>query len=233
VTEKKINVLIVDDEKAIREMIIFALSSSGMKVRGAKSGKAALLKIYDKKPDILLLDWMMPGMSGPELARRLRKDPLTANIPIIMLTAKANEDDKVAGLYSGADDYVVKPFSPRELIARISAILRRTTPGDQDGKIRSGRITMDTESKQVFFGKTAIHIGPTEYRLLEFFMTHTRRVFNRSQLLDHVWGTNVFLEERTVDVHIRRLRKILAKAKLDHYIQTVRSHGYRFVAEDS
>ena len=231
-TEKKINVLIVDDEKAIREMIIFALSSAGMKVRGAKSGKAALLKIYDKKPDILLLDWMMPGMSGPELTRRLRKDPLTANIPIIMLTAKATEDDKVTGLYSGADDYVVKPFSPRELIARISAILRRTTPGDHDGKIRTGHITVDTESKQVFFGKTAIHIGPTEYRLLEFFMTHTRRVFNRTQLLDHVWGTNVFLEERTVDVHIRRLRKILATADLDHYIQTVRSHGYRFVAED-
>jgi len=167
------------------------------------------------------------------LARRLRKDPLTANIPIIMLTAKATEDDKVTGLYSGADDYVVKPFSPRELIARISAILRRTTPGDHDGKIRTGRITMDTESKQVFFGKTAVHIGPTEYRLLEFFMTHTRRVFNRSQLLDHVWGTNVYLEERTVDVHIRRLRKILATADLDHYIQTVRSRGYRFVAEDS
>ena len=232
-TEKKINVLIVDDEKSIREMIIFALSSAGMKVRGAKSGKAALLKIYDKKPDILLLDWMMPGMSGPELTRRLRKDPLTADIPIIMLTAKATEDDKVTGLYSGADDYVVKPFSPRELIARISAILRRTTPGDHDGKIRTGRITMDTESKQVFFGKTTIHLGPTEYRLLEFFMTHTRRVFNRTQLLDHVWGTNVFLEERTVDVHIRRLRKILATANLDHYIQTVRSHGYRFVAEDA
>ncbi len=232
-TAKKINVLIVDDEKSIREMLIFALSSAGMKARGAKSGKVALLKIYDKKPDILLLDWMMPGMSGPELTRYLRKDPLTANIPIIMLTAKATEDDKVTGLYSGADDYVVKPFSPRELIARISAILRRTTPGDHDGKIRTGRITMDTESKQVFFGKNPIHIGPTEYRLLEFFMTHTRRVFNRSQLLDHVWGTNVFLEERTVDVHIRRLRKILAVADLDHYIQTVRSHGYRFIAEES
>lgn len=232
-TEKKINVLIVDDEKSIREMIIFALSSAGMKVRGAKSGKSALLKIYDKKPDVVLLDWMMPGMSGPELTRRLRKDPLTANIPIIMLTAKAAEDDKVTGLYSGADDYVVKPFSPRELIARISAILRRTTPGDPDGKIRTGRITMNTGSKQVFFGKTAIHIGPTEYRLLEFFMTHTRRVFNRAQLLDHVWGTNVFLEERTVDVHIRRLRKILATADIDHYIETVRSHGYRFVVEDS
>ena len=231
-TRKKINVLIVDDEKAIREMIIFALSSAGMKVRGAKSGKTALLKIFDKKPDILLLDWMMPGMSGPELTRRLRKDPLTADIPIIMLTAKATEDDKVTGLYAGADDYIVKPFSPRELIARITAILRRTTPGDQDGKIRTGKITMETESRQVFFGKSAVHIGPTEYRLLEFFMTHTRRVFTRTQLLDHVWGTNVFLEERTVDVHIRRLRKILSTGNLDHYIQTVRSHGYRFVAEE-
>jgi len=231
VTQKKINVLIVDDEKAIREMIIFALGSAGMKVRGAKSGKSALLKIYDKKPDILLLDWMMPGMSGPELTRRLRKDPLTANIPIIMLTAKATEDDKVTGLYAGADDYIVKPFSPRELIARITAILRRTTPGDQDGKIRTGKIIMDTESRQVFFGKSLVHIGPTEYRLLEFFMTHTRRVFTRTQLLDHVWGTNVYLEERTVDVHIRRLRKILATADLDQYIQTVRSHGYRFVVE--
>lgn len=232
-TAKKINVLIVDDEKAIREMIIFALSKAGMKVRGAKSAQTALLKIYDKKPDILLIDWMMPGMSGPELTRRLRKDPLMANIPIIMLTAKATEDDKVTGLYAGADDYVVKPFSPRELIARISAILRRTTPGDHDGKIRTGSITMDTDSREVLLGTTPVHIGPTEYRLLEFFMTHTRRVFNRSQLLDHVWGTNVFLEERTVDVHIRRLRKILAVADLDHYIQTVRSHGYRFVAEDS
>jgi len=232
VIRKKINVLIVDDEKAIREMIIFALSSAGMKVRGAKSGKTALLKIYDNKPDILLLDWMMPGMSGPELTRRLRKDPLTADIPIIMLTAKATEDDKVTGLYAGADDYIVKPFSPRELIARITAILRRTTPGDQDGKIRTGEITMETESRQVFFGKSAVHIGPTEYRLLEFFMTHTRRVFTRTQLLDHVWGTNVFLEERTVDVHIRRLRKILSTGNLDHYIQTVRSHGYRFVAEE-
>ena len=231
-TQKKINVLIVDDEKSIREMIIFALSSADMKVRGAKSGKSALLKIYDKKPDILLLDWMMPGMSGPELTRRLRKDPLTANIPIIMLTAKATEDDKVTGLYAGADDYIVKPFSPRELIARITAILRRTTPGDQDGKIRTGQITMDTESRQVFFGKSPVHIGPTEYRLLEFFMTHTKRVFTRTQLLDHVWGTNVYLEERTVDVHIRRLRKILATGDLDQYIQTVRSHGYRFVAEE-
>lgn len=232
-TAKQINVLVVDDEKAIREMIIFALTRAGMKARGAKNGKTALLKICEKKPDILLLDWMMPGMSGPELTRRVRKDPLTADIPIIMLTAKVSEDDKVSGLNAGADDYITKPFSPRELIARITAVLRRAAPGDHEGKVKRGRITVDTASREVFFGNTPVHVGPTEYRLLEFFMTHTRSAYSRSQLLDHVWGTNTFLEERTVDVHIRRLRKILAVADLDHYIQTVRSHGYRFMAEDT
>lgn len=232
-TAKQINVLVVDDEKAIREMIIIALTRTGMKARGASDGKTALLRICERKPDILLLDWMMPGMSGPELTRRLCKDPLTADIPVIMLTAKVSEDDKVTGLNAGADDYIIKPFSPRELIARINAVLRRSAPGDHEGKIKSGPITVDTVSRQVFFGKMPIHVGPTEYRLLEFFMTHTRQAFSRSQLLDHVWGTNAFLEERTVDVHIRRLRKILAVAGLAHYIQTVRSHGYRFVAEDS
>lgn len=232
-TEKQINVLVVDDEEAIREMIIMALTRAGMDVRGAKDGKTAWLMIAGKKPDVLLLDWMMPGISGPELTRRLRKGPLTANIPVIMLTAKVSEDDKVAGLNAGADDYIVKPFSPRELVARITALLRRTVAGGHEGKIRCGRITVDTTSREVFFDKTATHIGPTEYRLLEFFMTHTKRAYSRSQLLDHVWGTNVFLAERTVDVHIRRLRKILSTAGLDRYIQTVRSHGYRFVAEDT
>ncbi len=232
-TTNPINVLVVDDEKAIREMIITALTRAGMAARGAKNGTTAWLKINDHKPDILLLDWMMPGISGPELTRRVRKTPLTADIPVIMLTAKVSEDDKVAGLNAGADDYIVKPFSPRELVARINAILRRSAPGDQEGKIRSGNITMDTASRQVLFNETPVHIGPTEYRLLEFFMTHAKRAHSRSQLLDQVWGTNAFLEERTVDVHIRRLRKILAEADLDHYIQTVRSHGYRFVAEDA
>ena len=231
-TEKQISVLVVDDESAIREMIRFALGKSGMKVRCAASGKEALVKINETAPDIILLDWMMPNMSGPELTRRLRKDPVTADIPIIMLTAKVSEDDKVAGLNAGADDYIVKPFSPRELIARIKAVLRRSDPGGPEGKIVAGLITMDTSSRQVFLNQKPTHIGPTEYRLLEFFMTHEKRAFSRSQLLDHVWGTNVFLEERTVDVHIRRLRKILEVTKLQHYIQTVRSHGYRFVAAD-
>lgn len=230
-TEKQISVLVVDDEPAIREMIRFALSKSGMVVQCAASGQDALGKINEKSPDILLLDWMMPNMSGSELTRRLRKDPLTTDIPIIMLTAKVSEDDKVAGLNAGADDYIIKPFSPRELVARISAVLRRSDPGGAEGKITRGAINMDTASRQVFLDQKSTHIGPTEYRLLEFFMTHENRAYSRSQLLDRVWGTNVFLEERTVDVHIRRLRKILQAANIDHYIQTVRSHGYRFVAD--
>ena len=231
-TEKQISVLVVDDESAIREMIRFALGKSGMTVECAASGQEALEKISTQLPDILLLDWMMPNMSGPQLTRRLRKDPVTKDIPIIMLTAKVSEDDKVTGLNAGADDYIIKPFSPRELVARISAVLRRYDPGEADGKITAGAISMNTVSRQVHLAQKPTHIGPTEYRLLEFFITHENRAFSRSQLLDHVWGTNVFLEERTVDVHIRRLRKILGTAKLDHYIQTVRSHGYRFKAND-
>ena len=228
-TEKHISVLVVDGESAIREMIRFALGKSDMSVKCAASAKEALEKLAEHVPDIILLDWMMPNLSGPELTRRLRKDAMLSNIPIIMLTARISEDDKVTGLNAGADDYIVKPFSPRELVARINAVLRRSEPGGSDGKISTGLISMDTLSRQVFLDEKPTHIGPTEYRLLEFFMTHENRAFSRSQLLDHVWGTNVFLEERTVDVHIRRLRKILGTAKLDHYIQTVRSHGYRFV----
>ena len=231
-TEKQISVLVVDDESAIREMIRFGLVKSGMAVRCADSGREALLRINEESPDIILLDWMMPNMSGVELTRRLRKNPLTSEIPIIMLTAKVTEDDKVAGLNSGADDYIVKPFSPRELVARINAVLRRSDTGGAERRITAGSITIDTASRQVFLDHTPTHVGPTEYRLLEFFVSHANRAYSRSQLLDYVWGTNVFLEERTVDVHIRRLRKILQVANLEHYIQTVRSHGYRFVAED-
>ena len=232
-TDKQVNVLVVDDESSIREMIRFALGKSGMNVRCAASGQEALEKINESAPDILLLDWMMPNMSGPQLTRRLRKESLTKDIPIIMLTAKISEDDKVTGLNAGADDYIIKPFSPRELVARINAVLRRVDPGGAEGKIKSGLIIMDTLSRQVFLDQKPAHIGPTEYRLLEFFMTHENRAFSRSQLLDHVWGANVFLEERTVDVHIRRLRKVLQSAKLDHYIQTVRSHGYRFTTSET
>jgi two-component system phosphate regulon response regulator PhoB len=233
VKEKQFNVLVVDDESAIREMIRFALGKSGMTVNCAASAREALEKINERSPDIILLDWMMPNMSGPELTRRLRKNSVTKDIPIIMLTARIAEDDKVTGLNSGADDYIIKPFSPRELVARINAVLRRTVTGGEEGKISAGLISMDTVSRQVFLAEKPTRIGPTEYRLLEFFMTHENRAFSRSQLLDHVWGTNVFLEERTVDVHIRRLRKIMEPAKLDHYIQTVRSHGYRFVTSQT
>jgi two-component system phosphate regulon response regulator PhoB len=232
-TEKQINVLVVDDESAIREMIRFALGRSGMKVRCAADGLEALTKISEETPDILLLDWMMPGINGLDLTRRIRRNSRTAEIPIIMLTAKVTEDDKVAGLNAGTDDYIIKPFSPRELVARIQAVLRRASPADVDGKIKKGQITIDSISRQVYFNEEPVHLGPTEYRLLEFFMTHNGRSFSREQLLDHVWGTNTYLEERTVDVHIRRLRKLLAEAKLDKYVQTVRGHGYRFMVENS
>ena len=232
-TEKQISILVVDDESAIREMIRFALGRSGMEVRCASDGLEALNKISEKTPDILLLDWMMPGINGLELTRRLRRNSQTAEIPIIMLTAKVSEDDKVAGLNAGTDDYIIKPFSPRELVARIQAVLRRASPGDVDGKIKMGQITINSVSRQVYFNEEPVHIGPTEYRLLEFFMTHNGRSFSRGQLLDHVWGTNTYLEERTVDVHIRRLRKLLAGEKLDKYVQTVRGHGYRFMVENT
>jgi two-component system phosphate regulon response regulator PhoB len=231
VTSKQINVLVIDDESSIREMISFALGKAGMDVRCAADAREALQKIGEQAPDILLLDWMMPGISGLELTRRLRKNPMTKAIPIIMLTAKISEDDKVAGLNAGTDDYIVKPFSPRELVARIMAVVRRASPSDSEGKIKLGDIVIDSVSRQVFFNGNAVHIGPTEYRLLEFFMTHNGRAFSRAQLLDNVWGTNAFLEERTVDVHIRRLRKLLSAECLDHYVQTVRGHGYRFVVD--
>ena len=228
---KQFNVLVVDDESAIREMIRFALGKAGMGVRCAADAREALHKIGEKTPDLILLDWMMPGMSGLDLTRRLRKNQVTADIPIIMQTAKVSEDDKVAGLNAGTDDYIVKPFSPRELIARIKAVMRRSSAGDADGNIEAGHIIINTDARQVLLKGKVIRTGPTEYRLLEFFMTHKGRAFNRSQLLDNVWGTNTFLEERTVDVHIRRLRKLLAEEGLDQYVQTVRGHGYLFEAK--
>ncbi len=225
-------VLVVDDESAIRDMIQFALRRAGMNVEGAADAKEALSRISDRKPDIILMDWMMPGVSGIELTRRLRKEPVTSDIPIIMLTAKVTEDDKVAGLEAGTDDYIIKPFSPRELIARINAVLRRTSPADSEGQIKTGDLVLDTVSRRVLANGEELHMGPTEYRLLEFFMSNQGRAYSRTQLLDHVWGTNAYLEERTVDVHIRRLRKALQPAGLDRYVQTVRGHGYRFLTND-
>jgi len=176
---------------------------------------------------LILLDWMLPGTSGVELARRLKKEEATAEIPIIMLTAKVEEDNKIQGLEVGADDYITKPFSPRELVARLKAVLRRTTPPGVETPIEVDGLTLDPVGHRVTTETGALNIGPTEYRLLQFFMTHQERVYTRSQLLDQVWGGNVYVEERTVDVHIRRLRKALGD-QYDHLIQTVRGTGYRF-----
>ena len=230
-SRSKPRVLVVDDEDAILEMIRFALEQSGMKAVTASNAYDAVLKISEKRPDIVLMDWMMPGVTGIELTRRLRKDPQTEDLPIIMLTARITEDDKVLGLEAGADDYLIKPFSPRELMARIRAVLRRSSPGDSEGLIKAGKLEMDTLAHQAHYENQEIQLGPTDYRLLEFFMSHPGRAYSRGQLLDNVWGTNVYLEERTVDVHIRRLRKALEEVGISNFLQTVRGHGYRFIAE--
>ncbi len=220
-------VLIVDDEAPIREMIAVALEMADYDYLEAADAREAHALIVDKQPDLILLDWMLPGTSGVELARRLKKEEATAEIPIIMLTAKVEEDNKIQGLEVGADDYITKPFSPRELVARLKAVLRRATPAGVDSPIEVDGLTLDPVGHRVTTETGALNIGPTEYRLLQFFMTHQERVYTRSQLLDQVWGGNVYVEERTVDVHIRRLRKALGD-EYDHLIQTVRGTGYRF-----
>ncbi len=223
-------VLIVDDEPAIREMIAVALEMADYQCLEAGDAREAHALIIDRQPDIILLDWMLPGTSGIELARRLKKEETTANIPIIMLTAKVEEDNKIRGLEVGADDYITKPFSPRELVARLKAVLRRATPLGIDDPIEVDGLALDPASHRVTANDSPLNIGPTEYRLLQFFMTHQERVYTRSQLLDQVWGGNVYVEERTVDVHIRRLRKALGE-RHDYLIQTVRGAGYRFSAK--
>lgn len=224
-------VLIVDDEAPIREMIIVALEMAGYVCVEAENTQQAHSIIIDNKPDLILLDWMLPGVSGIEFARRLKKDELTAEIPIIMLTAKSEEDNKIKGLEVGADDYITKPFSPRELVARLKAILRRTTPQGQETAISVNGLELDPISHRVLANGDSIDMGPTEFRLLQFFMTHQERAYSRGQLLDHVWGGNVYVEERTVDVHIRRLRKALTDSAHHNLIQTVRGTGYRFSAK--
>jgi len=220
-------VLIVDDEASIREMIAVALEMADYNYLEAADAQEAHALIVDKQPDLILLDWMLPGTSGVELARRLKKEEATAEIPIIMLTAKVEEDNKIQGLEVGADDYITKPFSPRELVARLKAVLRRTTPPGIETPVEVDGLTLDPVGHRVTTNLGALNVGPTEYRLLQFFMTHQERVYTRSQLLDQVWGGNVYVEERTVDVHIRRLRKALG-TQYDHLIQTVRGTGYRF-----
>jgi two-component system phosphate regulon response regulator PhoB len=225
-------ILIVDDEPAIREMVAFALRKADYEPVHAGDAREAQASIADRLPDLILLDWMLPGASGLELARRWRRDALTREIPIIMLTARGEENDRVGGLEAGVDDYVVKPFSARELLARIRAVMRRSREDDEDGSIEIGALRIDGAAHRVFAqadgADVPVAIGPTEYRLLHFFMTHPERVYTRSQLLDHVWGGSVYVEERTVDVHIRRLRKTLEPVQLDNMVQTVRGAGYRF-----
>ena len=221
-------ILVVEDERPIREMIAFGLRRAGFDVVEAEDTRAARARIADRRPDLVLVDWMLPDMSGLELTRVLKKDKDTCELPIIMLTARAEEQDKVSGLEGGADDYVTKPFSPRELLARINAVLRRSGPAGTDQLIAAGGLTLDAAGHRVTVGEATVPLGPTEYRLLSFFMTHPERVYTRSQLLDRVWGGNVYVEERTVDVHIRRLRKALEAFDCDKFIQTVRGAGYRF-----
>jgi two-component system phosphate regulon response regulator PhoB len=221
-------ILVVDDEPAIREMLCMALEAASFSVIQAENAQQAHAQIIDRHPNLVLLDWMMPGTSGLELLRRLRRDPLTETTPVIMLTAKAEEGGKVVGLDSGADDYVAKPFSPRELIARIKAVLRRVARDEIQEPIEVGELMFDPIGHRVSIAGAEINLGPTEYRLLQFFLTHQERVYSRDQILDYVWGGNVYLDERTVDVHIRRLRKAISVAGYDNYVQTVRGAGYRF-----
>jgi len=220
-------ILIVDDEAPIREMIVVALEMAGYECLEAENIQQAHALIIDRQPDLIPLDWMLPGTSGIELARRLKRDEMTANTPIIMLTAKDAEDNKIQGLEVGADDYITKPFSPRELVARLKAVLRRAAPSDNETPIEIGGLLLDPISHRVTIDGTPADMGPTEYRLLQFFMTHQERAYTRGQLLDQVWGGNVYVEERTVDVHIRRLRKALGET-YENLVQTVRGTGYRF-----
>ena len=220
-------ILIVEDEEPIREMIAFHLTRAGFVVLQAENSGEARRLLADERPDVALIDWMLPDMSGLELTRLLKRERTQDDLAIIMLTARADEHDKVSGLDSGADDYVTKPFSPRELVARIQAVMRRVASVDS-GPIMAGAIGLDSAAHRVTAEGSEIRLGPTEYRLLKFLMTHADRVYSRSQLLDQVWGANVYVEERTVDVHVRRLRKALSPFNCEDYIQTVRGAGYRF-----
>ncbi len=221
-------VMIVDDEAPIRDMICMALELEGLKCLQAADGLDAYQKILDQKPHIILLDWMLPGMTGIDLARRLRRESVTAELPIIMLSAKGEETNKVMGLDCGADDYMVKPFSMKELISRIQALLRRSYATHNSKPVTFDGLILDTTSHRITAHGQTLNLGPTEHRLLAFLMEHPERAYSRSQLLDHVWGNNIYIEDRTIDVHIRRLRQLLAPFHYENFIQTVRGVGYRF-----
>lgn len=223
-------ILVVEDEPAIQELIACNLELAGHRTLRAENAEQALDMVRSELPDLVVLDWMLPGMSGVDLARRLRAERRTHEVPVIMLTARADEQDKLLGLDAGADDYLTKPFSPRELNARVKAVLRRRAPQMTDEAVEIAGLRLDPAARRVTVAGDTVSLGPTEFRLLHFFMTHTDRVYSRAQLLDQVWGDHVFVEERTVDVHIRRLRKALEATRHDRLIETVRSAGYRFAA---
>jgi len=220
--------MLVEDEAPIREMLKIVLEQAGFLVNEAEDFDIALEKMVEPYPDLVLLDWMLPGGSGVQLARKLKEHEFTRDIPIIMLTARGEEEDKVRGLEAGADDYITKPFSPKELVARIKAVMRRVTPTASDELINFAGLVLDPVAHRVSANDDRVDMGPTEFKLLHFFMAHAERVFSREQLLDNVWGTNVYVEDRTVDVHIRRLRKAISAHGHDSMIQTVRGAGYRF-----
>ena len=223
-------VLVVDDETAIRDMLRMALEIADFRCIEADNIHDAYTLVVDQLPDIVLLDWMLPGGSGLELLRRLKRGDTTRDLPVIMLTAKTAEDNVIQGLDIGADDYITKPFAPRELIARVRALIRRAGGGPANERMQVSELVLDGESRRVLVGEEPVDMGPTEFKLLQFFMSHPERAYTRSQLLDQVWGANVYVEERTIDVHIRRLRKALQSPRGDYsnLIQTVRGTGYRF-----
>ncbi|TGY88113.1 phosphate regulon transcriptional regulatory protein PhoB [Marinicauda algicola] len=225
------HVLVVEDEDALAELLQYNLKKEGFRVSLAADGEEAIMLVEERQPDVILLDWMLPKVSGIEVCRRLRGRQETRNIPIIMLTARGEEADRIRGLDTGADDYIVKPFLMKELFARVRAVLRRIRPGLADDKVTHGDITIDRVSHRVLRKSEEIHLGPTEFRLLDYLMQHPGRVFSREQLLDAVWGADVYVEARTVDVHIGRLRKALGKVEGPDPIRTVRSAGYALNAE--
>lgn len=223
-------ILIVEDEAPIREMMRFALNRAGYDIDEAEDAAQARKQMIQVPPDLMLVDWMMPGESGIDFVRSVKREEHTRDIPIIMVTARVEEDDRVRGLDVGADDYLCKPFSPKELVARIKALLRRAQPQLSDEPVEAENLRLEPDSHRVTAKGESVEMGPTEFRILHFFMTHPERVYSRAQILDYVWGSNVYIEERTVDVHIRRLRKVLAPTGHDQLIQTVRGAGYRFSA---
>lgn len=224
----EVSILIVEDEPAIRDMLEFSLNQSGFNLIMAGNTVDAARHMANIRPDLIILDWMMPGESGIEYAHRLKQSDETRDIPLIMLTARGEEDDKIRGLEVGADDYLTKPFSPRELVARIRAVLRRASPSTVEQSIEFNGLVLDNNACRLLINGQSVDVGPTEFKLLNFLLTHPERVYSRGQLLDRVWGNNVYVEERTVDVHIRRLRKALEPSNHDRYVQTVRGVGYRF-----